>query len=187
MGNKGSLETRESFLSTSFSSLASSWVGNLAPPINRTNGDVPQRKFHSVLMRVESELIEDLCTPKISTSKRLIYKTLSQRNVFQRPSGTISEPDTFDVLRQSQWVGFLMNRVSAVLSQYITKCLERWNLSTDADIDKKYVYLDWRVFIQNQQKYRPNDKSLQYSESEFTKHNHLYGLWMIVIVVWAFP
>lgn len=73
-------------------------------------------------------------------------------------------------------VGIVMNRVSAVLSQYITKGLERWNLSTDADIDKKYVYLDWKVFVQNQQKYRPNDKSLQYSESEFTKHNHLYEL-----------
>ena len=32
-----------------------------------------------------------------------------------------------------------MNRVSAFLSQYITKGLERWNLSTDADIDKKYA------------------------------------------------
>ena len=79
-------------------------------------------------------------------------------------------------------VGIVMNRVSAVLSQYITKGLERWNLSTDADIDKKYVYLDWKVFVQNQQKYRPNDKSLQYSESEFTKHNHLYELRIFLII-----
>ena len=146
----------------------------MAPLINQESGNEPQSILCSILINIESELIEELCTPKLSTSKRLIYKTLSQRNVFQRPSGTISEPDTFDVLRRSYYIWYLMNRVSAVLSQYITKGLERWNITTDADIDKKYVYLDWKVFVHNQQKYRPNDRSLQYSESEFTKHNHLY-------------
>ena len=60
-----------------------------------------------------------------------------------------------------------------MLSQYITKGLERWNLSTDVDIERKYVYLEWKEFVENQKRFRPNDKSLQYSESEFTKHNHL--------------
>lgn len=67
----------------------------------------------------------------------------------------------------------ITNRVSAVLSQYITQGLERWNISTNWDIEKKYVYIEWKTFTRNQKKYRPNDKSLAYCESEFTKHNHL--------------
>ena len=67
----------------------------------------------------------------------------------------------------------LISRVSAVLSQYISQGLERWNISTDWDIEKKYVYIEWKTFVRNQKKYRPNDKSLEYCESEFTKHNHL--------------
>lgn len=67
----------------------------------------------------------------------------------------------------------VIGSVSAVLSQYITKGLERWNMSTDVDIERKYVYLEWKEFVENQKRFRPNDKSLQYSESEFTKHNHL--------------
>ena len=50
--------------------------------------------------RVEPELIEDLCTPQLNATKKLKYKTLSQRNVFRRPGGSISAPDTFDVLRR---------------------------------------------------------------------------------------
>lgn len=49
---------------------------------------------------VEPDLIEQLCTPQISKGKKIKYKPLSQRNVFQRPRGTINEPDTFDVLRR---------------------------------------------------------------------------------------
>ena len=67
----------------------------------------------------------------------------------------------------------MIGSVSAVLSQYITKGLERWNMSTDVDIERKYVYLEWKEFVENQKRFRPSDKSLQYSESEFTKHNHL--------------
>ena len=61
-----------------------------------------------------------------------------------------------------------------MLSQYITKGLERWNMSTDVDIERKYVYIEWKEFVETQKRFRPNDKSLQYSESEFTKHNHLF-------------
>ena len=46
-------------------------------------------------------------------------------------------------------------------------------MSTDVDIERKYVYLEWKEFVENQKRFRPNDKSLQYSESEFMKHNHL--------------
>ena len=111
------------------------------------------------------ELIEELCTPNIGDRKRLKYKTLSQRSVFQRPSGNINHPDNFDVLR----------RVSAVLSQYVAKGLQRWGISTDPDIENKYVYLDRSVF-QNRQKARPNDPSIKYAESAFTKHNHLLSI-----------
>ena len=38
------------------------------------------------------------------------------------------------------------------MSQYITKGLERWNLSTDVDIERKYVYLEWKEFVENQLK-----------------------------------
>ena len=75
----------------------------------------------------------------------------------------------------------LITRVSAVLSQYVAKGLQRWGIVTDPDIENKYVYLDRSVF-QNRQKTRPNDPSLQYAESEFTKHNHLYPLivWRVI-------
>lgn len=65
--------------------------------------------------------------------------------------------------------------MSAVLSQYIAKGLQRWGIRTDSDIENKYVYLDWSVF-QHKHKDRPGDNSLKYAESEFTKHNHLYAL-----------
>lgn len=52
------------------------------------------------LSSLEPELIEELCTPNIGDRKRLKYKTLSQRSVFQRPSGNINHPDNFDVLRR---------------------------------------------------------------------------------------
>ena len=66
--------------------------------------------------------------------------------------------------------------MSAVLSQYVAKGLQRWGISTDPDIENKYVYLDRSVF-QNRQKARPNDPSIKYAESAFTKHNHLYCYW----------
>ena len=63
--------------------------------------------------------------------------------------------------------------VSAVLSQYIAKGLQRWGISTNSNIERTYVYLEWKLFAHIQKKYRPNDLSLKYCESEFTKHNHL--------------
>lgn len=49
-------------------------------------------------------MIEELCTPNIGDRKRLKYKTLSQRSVFQRPSGNINHPDNFDVLRRFRFL-----------------------------------------------------------------------------------
>ena len=67
-------------------------------------------------------------------------------------------------------------RVSAVLSQYVSKGLQLWGIKTDSDIDKKYVYLEWKVFVNIRKRHRPDDQSLKYAESEFTKHNHLLNL-----------
>ena len=67
-------------------------------------------------------------------------------------------------------------RVSAVLSQYVSKGLQLWGIKTDSDIEKKYVYLEWKVFVNIRKKHRPDDQSLKYAESEFTKHNHLLSL-----------
>lgn len=49
---------------------------------------------------VEPNLIEQLCTPQIEKTRKPKYMPISQRTVFQRPKGTINEPDTFDVLRR---------------------------------------------------------------------------------------
>lgn len=67
-------------------------------------------------------------------------------------------------------------RVSAVLSQYVSKGLQLWGINTESDIDKKYVYLEWKEFVNIRKKHRPDDQSLKYAESEFTKHNHLLSL-----------
>ena len=66
--------------------------------------------------------------------------------------------------------------MSAVLAQYVSKGLQRWEIITDSDIEKKYVYIEWKLFVHNRKKYRPADVSLKYAESEFTKHNHLLSL-----------
>lgn len=71
--------------------------------------------------------------------------------------------------------------MSAVLSQYVSQGLQRWGIKTENDIEKKYVYLEWQLFTNIQRKNRPQDKSLKYCESEFTKHNHLYRNIMVVI------